>query len=266
MINPSYKGISLFTVAINNIYTISSDLSFLDILARFILAKHSSALELCSVLVLLPNYKSAEVLQDIISQSSNLLPKIKPIGSMDPEALIFAGFDIKPPVSAIQRKMMLIDLMIQTLELEPSLALSLLAKVEHILDEMQRQQLLELTEDFDELLGEVIHSYRTLLREQEFSDIIEYRNSIIDGYAALWLQETPHFPIIAAGSTASQPATRNLLKTIVDLPSGMVVLPNLALHMSDKEWDAIDETHHQYNLKFFLEYIGANKQNISCLD
>lgn len=251
-------------MTVNNVYTISQDLSFLDTLVRFVLAKHSSS-ELCSVLVLLPNYKSAEVLQDIFSQSSNLLPKIKPIGSMDPEALIFAGFDIKPPVSAVQRKMMLMDLMIQKLELEPGLALSLLAKAENILDELERQQLTEPTEDFGELLGEVMRAYRALLKAQGRSDIIEYRNSIIDGYARLWRQEPPHFPIIAAGSTASLPATRNLLRTIAGLSSGMVVVPNLALHMDDKEWSAIDETHHQYNLKSFLEYIGANRKDISCL-
>ena len=62
-----------------------------------------------------------------------------------------------------------------------------------------------------------------------------------------------------------------LLRTVADLPQGMVVLPGLDLGMAAEEWDALGpvkpdpdqpgerplETHPQYHLKLLLGRIAA---------
>ena len=245
-----------------SIYTIEKNLSFLEVLANFVLSQYQNTLELGSILMLLPNYQSTEALQDIFSQKSNLLPKIQPIEFIDPEALIFAGFKIKPSVSRMQRKVILISVMIDKLKLEPSLAFALLNRVEDILDDLELQKM----PDSNEVISEVISSYHAFLQNRGYFDVVEYRNSIINGYAQLWSQNTPNFPIIAVGGADGSAAINNLLKTIAELTSGMVILPNIDVDMASKEWDAIDETHHQYNYKIFLEFVGVTKEYISYIN
>ena len=46
--------------------------------------------------------------------------------------------------------------------------------------------------------------------------------------------------MIAAGSTGSQPATRELLAVIAGLPQGAVVLPGLDREMDEESWSKLD--------------------------
>jgi len=58
--------------------------------------------------------------------------------------------------------------------------------------------------------------------------------------------------VIAAGSTGSIPATAGLLDAVSALPQGRVILPGLDLELDQESWDALDETHPQYQMKRLL--------------
>ena len=47
------------------------------------------------------------------------------------------------------------------------------------------------------------------------------------------------YPVIAAGSTGTVPATARLLETIASLPNGAVVLPGLDLTLDDESWESL---------------------------
>ena len=81
--------------------------------------------------------------------------------------------------------------------------------------------------------------------------------------AERWAKTPPAHPVIAAGSTGSVPATRDLLATVARLPQGVVVLPGLDTEADDATWKAIDPTHPQYTLKGLLERIGVTRSEVA---
>jgi len=92
-------------------------------------------------------------------------------------------------------------------------------------------------------------------------------------------------PVVAAGSTASMPATAQLLATIAGLPQGAVVLPGLDTDLDDASWDAIDTQtgpqtadtadadaagdpaigHPQFALHAFLDRLGLARADVQPL-
>ena len=87
-------------------------------------------------------------------------------------------------------------------------------------------------------LAIVGEAWPQVLAERGQIDAIERRTQAIRAQAARWRDEPPATPVIAAGSTGSQPATRDLLAAIAELPQGAVVLPGLDRDMDEASWRA----------------------------
>ncbi|MDE3059566.1 MAG: double-strand break repair protein AddB, partial [Pseudomonadota bacterium] len=115
-----------------------------------------------------------------------------------------------------------------------------------------------------------------ILESEGVIDPIDHRNRLIEATAKNWQSSPPDYPVIAAGSTGSMPATATLLSVIARLPQGMVILPGLDKDMPDAEWEMIGDTHPQYGLKRLLEKMncgrkeverweGGNKRRADCL-
>ena len=78
-----------------------------------------------------------------------------------------------------------------------------------------------------------------------------------------WREQPPATPVIAAGSTGSQPATRELLSVIAGLPQGKIVLPGLDRDMDDRSWMELDETHPQFGLRELLKALGRERRDVA---
>jgi ATP-dependent helicase/nuclease subunit B len=75
------------------------------------------------------------------------------------------------------------------------------------------------------------------------------------------------YPVIAAGSTGTVPATARLLKTIASLPNGAVVLPGLDLSLDDESWTLLQDhpEHPQAGMTELLRKIGADRRDVACV-
>jgi double-strand break repair protein AddB len=75
------------------------------------------------------------------------------------------------------------------------------------------------------------------------------------------------YPVIAAGSTGTLPATARLLKAIASLPNGAVVLPGLDKQLDEKTWAELGEApeHPQHGMAAFLRDLGATRDNVAYL-
>jgi ATP-dependent helicase/nuclease subunit B len=73
------------------------------------------------------------------------------------------------------------------------------------------------------------------------------------------------YPVIAAGSTGTVPATARLLKTIASLPNGAVVLPGLDLTLDDDSWSTLAEhpEHPQAGMAKLLRKLGASRADVA---
>ncbi len=73
------------------------------------------------------------------------------------------------------------------------------------------------------------------------------------------------YPVIAAGSTGTVPATARLLGTIANLENGAVVLPGLDRLLDDESWDSLPEhpEHPQAGMAELLRKLGVTRDAVA---
>ena len=268
-----------------NCYNIPAGAPFLAILACWVL-KHHGGERLPNLLILLPNRRSCRSLREAFLDETGgkplLLPRIQPIGDLGEEGGIYHHDALESIPSAISttRRMLLLARLVRRFGKEYSIEQSteLAQHLGRFMDDAARMGL-----SFDRL-GELVpadlsqHWQQTLefltivsthwpaiLAEEGVIDPVDHRNRMLRACAHAWQQTPPTYPIIAAGSTGSQPATADLLSVIARLPTGMVVLPGLDSAMPEKEWEFVSETHPQYALKQLLGHIGCAREEVDLL-
>ena len=72
------------------------------------------------------------------------------------------------------------------------------------------------------------------------------------------------YPVIAAGSTGTVPATARLLETIANLENGAVVLPGLDLFLDDDSWESLPKhpEHPQASMAELLRKLGVKRREV----
>ncbi|HEX6143228.1 MAG TPA: double-strand break repair protein AddB, partial [Geminicoccaceae bacterium] len=266
------------------IYTIPPHRSFVDVLARGLLDEAGrSPAGLIDGLVLLPTRRACRTLRDAFLRQSGgralMLPRIQPIGEVEPEETMPAGgteADLPPAIGRVRRQLLLARLLAgydprmpveHRLRLADELAL--------LLDELasERRSLKALANLVPDHLAEHWQASRTLLDliDRHWPSILasdgaldpaERRNVLLDGLARRLEAERPERRIVAAGSTGSIDATRGLLRAILALPRGAVVLPGLDLEADDALWREVGPGHPQGGLKQLLDALGRPRTTV----
>lgn len=274
--------------------------AFVDALARGVLDIYGGdRLALADALILLPNRRAVRALRDAFLRAAGgaplLLPRIRPIGDIDDDELAFAtepalgeeagSIDALPPAVSLERREALLARLVldegpalagvEASTFSPAQALRLARELARLLDELQIAGM-----PLDALKGLVgaehaEHWSRTvafleILRTrwpQELKrlcaiDPIDRRSRLLRALAARWRERAPSHAVIAAGSTGTQPATRELLAAIAGLPLGCVVLPGLDLDLDEDGWGSLDESHPQFALHEFLAGIGRLRHEV----
>jgi ATP-dependent helicase/nuclease subunit B len=277
------------------VHSIPSDTPFLRALAAWVLThyKHS----LLETRVLLPNRRACrafqEVLLDVSGGKPMLLPRIQPIGDWDTDDLphdVFSGSDIgaiPPPIDSERRRFLLARLVMQFEHSRkqssapsyfPLQALEQAQTLARFLDDMAREGVeasalsaLDLPEsavhwqEVLEFLQIISVHWPKALAVEEVIDTVDHRNRALAEITKAWENHPPEYPVIAAGSTGTQPATARLLAAIARLPQGAVIVPGLDQAMSEEEWELVAPTHPQYALKNLLKQIGVPRWDVQPL-
>ena len=273
------------------LFTIAIDRRFVDELAAGVLKQYGGdPLALADVLILLPTRRSVRALREAFLRNTGgrptILPRMAPLGDVDESEWEVASGDgsalsLPPAIEPAERDALLAQLVAAFTDGEQPIAQSaaqslLLAReLGRLLDELaiegvpfERLEDLvdgnfarhwEQTLKFLRIIGE---SWPAVLAERGQIDAIARRTQAIRAQAARWRADPPATPVIAAGSTGSQPATRDLLSAIVALPQGNVVLPGLDRDMDERSWEALDETHPQFGLRELLKALGRQRADV----
>ncbi len=272
-----------------NCFTLPQNSRFLHLLADFVLKSYDRA-EYPKILILLPNRRSCRALRDAFLDCTGgkptLLPRIQPIGEIEDDALFqdtaLSYTQSKQPVDKVRRHFLLMQLIMRFQQNQGGgaarQAAELARQLAKLMDEVNREglsfdRLAELapenlashwqqTLDF---LMIISRHWPILLEEEGAEDIVIHRNQLLYALAEAWKKSPPEYPVIAAGSTGSQPATAALLKVIAALPKGKVILPALDIKMAKAEWEQVGETHPQYGLKKLLEKLEVEHYKIAYL-
>jgi len=283
------------------VYTIASDAPFLDILAKAVLrgfpyAEGHHHLSLAAWTILVPTRRAARALQDKLLIESGkpalVLPQVRSINEFDEDILevqrSYEGFP--DAISDIGREFSLMALIDGWVREHPQLRLarelsdapqqiqSLAVSLANLIDDLEIEEvsfdrlpeayLIDLAvhrEAILSLFDLVSKKLPTQLLGENLMGGKERRSRLIRLEAKRLTENPPAGPVIAAGSTGTIPATRELLKAISTLENGAVILPALDEGMDAKSWEAVSPQHPQFAIKQLIEAIGVERENIITL-
>jgi len=277
---------------VSRLYTIGIDRRFADDLAHGVLAGYrDDPLALAEVLILVPTRRSVRSLREAFLRASDgkptLLPRLLPLGDVDDDGAELLGdgsaLDLPAAIDGAEREALLARLVAafkdeggQPIAQSAAQALGLARELARLLDELAIDGVpFDRLEDLVEgnfashwrhtlkFLAIVGKAWPEILAERGRIDTLDRRTRSIRAQAERWRAHPPAAPVIAAGSTGSQPATRELLTVIAGLPQGAVVLPGLDRDMDDDSWAKLDPTHPQFGLRELLGALGQDRRKVA---
>ncbi len=276
-----------------SVFSIGMDRRFADELARGVIAQYGAdPLTLADILILLPTRRSVRALSDAFLRAANgrptILPRMAPLGDLDESdwsevANDGAALGLPPAIDPAEREALLAELVLafrddqgQPIAQSAAQAVMLARELGSLLDELAIEgvafEKLEALVEGNfashwqrtlEFLSIVGKAWPQILAERGQIDAIARRTQAIRNQAARWRAVPPTTPVIAAGSTGSQPATRELLDVIAGLPKGAVILPGLDRDMDDESWGQLEPSHPQFGLKELLAALKVDRQTVA---
>lgn len=284
-----------------NVFTIASDTPFLSVLSKLILegfpfAKGEVSGDLATWTILVPTRRAARELQHRLLTDSGktavVMPNIRPIGDIDEDLIELQPTDLHlpPEIPPIGREFALTTFvdewakenphlrLAQEIAASPNQAQSLVASLAELVDSLETEEisLERIPEAYQIDLAvhrEAILSLLDLIRvrlptlyiTENVMGTKERRGRLLRLEAARLTENPPAGPVIAAGSTGTIAATRELLKAISKLDKGAVILPGLDQNMDDESWVSVSPQHPQYALKQLIEELGVARGDIAVL-
>ncbi len=280
-----------------SIYNIPADRPFLDTLVAGLMRRaRQDPLALARMTVLLPTRRADRSLREAFLRAGQgralLLPRMVPVGDLDPEDLAFLpdesesggeGLELPPAVPELRRRVMLTQLVLAWGRasgggpLSAGQAAPLAAELARFLDEVQAEglgfdRLADLVpanyahhwQDILKFLAIVTTQWPKMLAEIGCLDPAERRNLVLAAQAAAWRSQPPQAPVIAAGITGGIPAVLDLLAAVAGLESGAVVLPGLDAEADGASWEEIpkDPAHPQHLMARFLERVAVAPKDV----
>jgi len=210
---------------------------------------------------------------------ARLLPRIRLITDLafDPAAV-----RLPLPVAPLRRRLELSQLVSELLLREPDLApraalFDLSDSLARLIDEMQGEGVspdVIAALDVSDQSGHWARSLQFLNIAQRFFDSgddapdIEARQRMaITGLIALWATSPPCDPVIVAGSTGSRGTTALLIDAVASLPLGAVILPGFDNHLSQANWDRLDdpmtaEDHPQFRFRRIMDRLDLRATDV----
>ncbi|HEY1719678.1 MAG TPA: double-strand break repair protein AddB [Magnetospirillaceae bacterium] len=263
----------------SSVFTIPPGENFVAALARQLLTETAGdPLALSAMLILLPTRRAARALREAFLAEANgrplLLPRMRPLGDVDdddPSLGDAPASDVAPAIAPLRRRLLLARLIMGLDDAQGGArtaeqAVPLGEELARLLDQVQIEEL-----SFDDLqtlvpddyaehwqvtlrfLSLLTEHWPTILRSEGALDPAERRGILLATQAEAWRTTPPDYPIIAAGSTGSIPATRRLLQVVAGLPRGRLILPGLDRAMDAESREALEESHPQWGLFRLLD-------------
>jgi len=276
-----------------NLYTIPAGAPFLQSLAAAMLrgdlptrGAPPNPFELAGYTLYLPTRRACLAMRHAFLDASQckavLLPRIRPLGEIDDEALLLptsATEDASPiatqpgVMDPLERRLVLTSLVLDWLRrmaamppadavndpmfaaATPASACTLAGDLARLLDEAASEGVdLRRLAGFAEgrfashwqltldFLDIIAKAWPRYLRDSGSIDPVARRNERLLAEAERLRREGSVGPVIIAGSTGSIPATAALMRAVLSLGNGAVVLPGLDPDMDEADWQGLGET------------------------
>jgi ATP-dependent helicase/nuclease subunit B len=218
-----------------------------------------------------------------------LLPHIRPIDDIDEDVVqLDSAHDLPPALSSEAQNLLLAELVLDWARDNPQQqmaqdigtsmlrAFGLAENLGQLIQRMETEEigfdnleaaygLTDLALHRDTILGLlalVREHYPARLAELGVMGRAARRNAVIRLQAQHIASLDFKGPVIAAGSTGSNPATRELLKAVACHRQGAVILPGLDRGLEDADWLALEPTHPQFGLSQLLAALSVARSDV----
>ncbi|WP_339347382.1 double-strand break repair protein AddB [uncultured Sphingomonas sp.] len=290
------------------LYTIPAHRAFADALAGGLIRRFGGdRMALARGIVLVPNNRGALAVNEAFVRASGgalLLPRIVAVGGEDLEAAVGAALDpadavppLPPAIDPLQRRMILARLVEEERAsagrpVDAAEAVRLAGELARTMDQLivegidpRRLAEIDPGEGLSAHWETALRLFRIVLDRWPAEraalgriDAAERRVTLLERQAERWRQAPPAGFVCAAGVTDPAPAVARLLRTVADLPQGMVVFADLDLSLPEEEWEALGphapdpatglrrrsiEVHPQFHLKLLLERMGVARGEVA---
>jgi ATP-dependent helicase/nuclease subunit B len=228
---------------------------------------------LSQAIVLTPTRRGARALADAFVTAAEgravLPPQMRPLGDLDEGEPPFEpgdlALDLPAAIDPLRRRFELTRMVVELAHLVPggvgsaSAALDLADALGGFFDGLQIEEatvtgglaslvagdLAEHWEVSRTFLEQALVLWPARLESLGVVDVSERRVRLLRRLSEVWTTAPPTGVLVAAGSTGTAPATRDLLIAIAAAPQGAVVLPGLDQDLDDKAWGKADVQHPQ---------------------
>jgi ATP-dependent helicase/nuclease subunit B len=246
---------------------------------------------LSQAVVLTPTRRGARALADAFLAAGGgravLPPQLRPLGDLDEGEPPFEpgdiALDLPAAIEPLRRRFELTRLvaenwaLVGTRDLTAIGAMEMAEALGGFLDSLQIEEV-ELGERLaglvDEELAEhwqvsrrfleaALDAWPRRLRALGLIDVSERRVRLLRRLAEAWTVKPPEGVVVAAGSTGTAPATRDLLIAVAGAPQGCVVLPGLDQDLANTAWAKVDGQHPQGALKRLLDRARVAKDAVA---
>lgn len=272
----------------------------IDVLADRVLAgfplDSGTPESLSRLTILVPTRRAARRLEDELfarcQSRALLLPKVRPIGDSDEDLLaeLLPDDGLPDAISRTGQLFLMLTLIDEWARDNPHLPLAqdvhasrgqALGLAQSLVELVTQLETEEAGVNFATVFADLdlaehrltIISLLHLVQEQLPKRLYELglmgpaarRNAVLRREAKRIAEGHEAGPIIAAGSTGTNPATRALLKAIAHHPRGAVILPGLDLGLDDDSWAALGAGHPQFAMKMLLDELAISRAQVSAL-
>ncbi len=278
------------------IFTIPPATSFLDAIANTLsdaLDLKNDPAALARTVLFCPNKRSSRALAEAFHKravgfghKALIAPEIRVLGDLEDDHTIapigVSELELGPPLPLSKRRGALAKL-VQAFRgddpLPPSSAIAAADQLGSLLDQSAMGEgtdwdlLPDLVSDSDlaahwqksaKFLEIIAKAWPAHLEEKGATDPMARRVAAAQTLANNWINRPPNHPVIIAGSTGATPATRILMKAVMNLPQGAIVLPGLDPDVSAKAWAAIasSPSHPQHTLNRALRKLDVERSSV----
>ena len=261
---------------------------FASLLVEFVV-EHWPRQQWPEALIFLPNRRSVRQVRDAflaqIGEGSAFLPGMVPLADIEPASLLLLqGIRRErtpaPIMPTAQRRMLLakqIELFFvaQGQVCSTRYALDMADALAQLFDESVRygvdmRDLRYLVPDmfsayWQQSLAFLAIVFQHWPRIEQGYGMISHQQALVEALqdvTTAWEAEPPTFPVMIAGSTASQPATSRLLHAVANAPQGVVLLPSSGTLDSAYE-EAIAPGHPLYHVRAFTRGLSDMPKDVS---
>jgi ATP-dependent helicase/nuclease subunit B len=279
------------------IYTIAAGNDPLAVIAREVMRGFPFAADfppLPQWTIFLPTRRAVRRLQlefqKLLDGRGLLLPHIRPIDDIDEDIVqLDSAHDLTPALSSEAQNLLLAELVLAWARDNPHQqmaedigtsmlrAFGLAENLGQLVTRMETEEisfdkleaaygLTDLALHRDSILGLlalVREHYPARLAEMGFKGRAKRRNEVIRLQAQHIASSDFKGPVIAAGSTGSNPATRELLRAVSCHRQGAVILPGLDRGIDDADWLALEPTHPQFGLSQLLGALSVARDDVT---